>query len=155
MEDLIVISGRRDDVPRIMEIQDVCGLSRWTAAGYMAEVERLDSIVLVCQTSESIIIGFIVGRILPAVEGQVEREAEIYNIGVLPDYRNKGAGGKLLRRFIDLCRIKRVNRLWLEVRKSNSTAKTFYRGHGFVRHSTRAGFYSNPVEDADVMYLRL
>ena len=151
-ENTTVFPGRAEDVPAILEIQKACGLSAWTEGGYLAEVGRADSILLVSGIKDADVVGFIVGRILPTFGSDLERESEIYNIGALPDFRSRGIGSGLITRFIELCEARYVSRVWLEVRASNSIAKSFYRKHGFIHESTRTAFYANPVEDADVMY---
>ena len=54
-----------------------------------------------------------------------------------------------------VCRERRVENIWLEVRESNTRAIVFYTRNGFERVQTRTNFYENPREHAILMRLRL
>ena len=48
-----------------------------------------------------------------------------------------------------------VDRIWLEVRPSNSAARALYRGAGFIEEGRRPGYYNDTGEDALLMSLYL
>lgn len=75
-------------------------------------------------------------------------EFYITNIAVLPEYRKKGIGERLLCALIDLCRSENALFLTLEVRKSNSAAVCLYEKLGFISVGERKNFYEMPTEDA-------
>jgi ribosomal-protein-alanine N-acetyltransferase len=55
-----------------------------------------------------------------------------------------------------LCRVRKANQLWLEVRQSNARARAIYLRRGFVHVGVRKGYYPAPQgqrEDAVVMSL--
>ena len=89
-----------------------------------------------CRICES---GYLIGRILGG-------EAELLRIGVLPAHRGKGTGRRLLTDFLTACIKKKVERVFLEVRESNTVARSLYESTGFVCRSTRRNYYGN--EDA-------
>ena len=132
-----------DDIAGVMSIQAKCGLSIWSEEGYRDEFKRADSVAFRASI-DGVLVGFIVGR-------TVGEEAEVHNIGVLPDRRREGVGSKLLEAFAAACKIRGVKRVWLEVRRSNETAIEFYRRLEFKPSSIRKGFYRSPDEDALVM----
>lgn len=136
-----------DHVRGIMSIQEECGLSRWSEQGYRDELKRADSIGFGAFL-EGVLVGFIVGR----VAGD---EAEIYNLGVLPDRRREGVGSNLLESFVNACKKRGGKGVWLEVRASNKAAIEFYNRHNFASSSIRKGFYQSPDEDALVMVRHL
>lgn len=80
--------------------------------------------------------------------------AEIINIEIEKQYQNKGAGKYLLTYFISQMKKQEKNKILLEVRKSNETAKHIYTKYGFKQDSIRKNYYSNK-EDAILMSLTL
>lgn len=137
------------DIPQLERIAEESRLSPWTQQSYIDEIDRPDSIFLLAGTSDSVILGFIVGRIVPGPD------AEIYNIAVAENARRQRVGNGLLAEFISLCKASKVEGIWLEVRESNTNALKFYSHAGFEKMSSRPRFYSNPVEDAIVMKLSI
>jgi ribosomal-protein-alanine N-acetyltransferase len=127
-------------------------LSPWPQSAYEAEVSREDSIILLASTSIGVTVGFILGRILPG-DGGSPTHAEIYNVGVLEDFRKLGVGTSLLANFLEISRAFGVSQVFLEVRQSNAPAIGFYSAHGFEKTGERKNFYSDPVENADTMTL--
>ncbi len=82
-------------------------------------------------------------------------EAHITNIAVLPEYRGKKLGEKLLRKMLDEIVEHGGIRVSLEVRVSNTVAQNLYRKFGFVTGGIRKGYYSDNYEDAIVMWVNL
>ena len=81
-------------------------------------------------------------------------EGDIDNVAVLPEYRNLGIAGKLLDGLLDMGRQKGVTEFTLEVRVSNEYAVKLYEKAGFVSEGIRPGFYEDPKEDANIMWIR-
>ena len=75
-------------------------------------------------------------------------EVHINNFAIVPSFRQKGLGLKLIR-FI-LGSFKRYKQLYLEVRESNIAAINLYKKAGFEKFFTRQKYYSDG-EDALVM----
>ena len=73
----------------------------------------------------------------------VADEAELLLIGVLPDYHRRGAGGLLLRGFLDRARNEGVHRVHLEVRDGNP-AVDMYKKAGFSPIGRRHNYYRSP-----------
>jgi [ribosomal protein S18]-alanine N-acetyltransferase len=67
-------------------------------------------------------------------------------------HRRSRIAEKLLENVIEAapCAEKHI---WLEVRKSNSAAVSFYRSMNFVERGIRKNFYRAPTEDALIMEL--
>jgi [ribosomal protein S18]-alanine N-acetyltransferase len=78
--------------------------------------------------------GFVLAR---AVAG----EAEILSIGVVPAFRQKGIGRRLLSAAAIEAKRRGAERLFLEVASDNSPALALYRRAGFVKVGRRAGYY--------------
>ena len=85
-------------------------------------------------------------------------EAHLLNLCIDPAEQGRGWGGWLLRHLFGLARVRRAERMFLEVRPSNQTAVRLYEGHGFVHVGTRRGYYPAACgarEDARVYALSL
>ena len=85
-------------------------------------------------------------------------EAHLLNLCIDPAEHGRGWGGWLLRHLFGVARIRRAQRMFLEVRPSNRTAVRLYEGHGFVHVGTRRSYYpalEGGREDARVYALSL
>jgi len=142
----------RSQIDAIKRIEIEAGLSRWTEAHYVEEIERFDSLFFVVMTNNTA-IGFILARLIMTNIGGslVENEIEIYNIAVKSEFRHKYIGNALLERLLESASEKQVQKIFLEVRKSNTRALGFYRKNGFEMIGERRDFYTNPTEDALLM----
>jgi len=87
------------------------------------------------------VAGFLVSRQV------ADKEREILNIVVHPDFRRLGIATELLRN--ELARSPGAH--FLEVRESNMAARTLYERLGFLSVGTRPGYYENPPEPGIVM----
>jgi ribosomal-protein-alanine N-acetyltransferase len=149
VKNIEVIQIGPEMIDDILSIQTECGLSEWTREGYLDELTRSDA-VLIAATIDGVILGFLAGR-APTATGSQPSQADLYNIGTRTKFRRIGVGAALLVHFLNICDKREVEKVWLDVRPSNYTAKTFYRSYGFRKTGTRKSFYNNPPEDAEVM----
>ena len=94
------------------------------------------------------LVGFAVGKVL-------EVEAELESVVVRAEGRRKGIGSALCRAVMDWSREEGARAIMLEVRLGSDGAVKLYEGLGFVEVGRRAGYYSEPVEDAVVMRCEL
>lgn len=78
-------------------------------------------------------------------------EGYVTNIGVMPDYRRRGIGRKIVNKLIDFSIEKSLAFLSLEVRVSNTSAINLYKSLGFKEVGKRKNFYHAPKEDALIM----
>jgi ribosomal-protein-alanine N-acetyltransferase len=80
-------------------------------------------------------------------------EAHILNLCVAPEYQGEGHGRRILNRLIDLARWHRAERVFLEVRPSNTAAIALYHRAGFCEIGQRPNYYParGGREDAVVM----
>lgn len=79
-------------------------------------------------------------------------DGDITNIAVTRGFRRHGVGTALLGA---LRETEGVNRLLLEVRESNSTARSLYEKYGFKTDCIRRNFYTKPTENAVLMSLNV
>ncbi len=144
---------RPADVPPLIALALDAGLSAWSTDDYEQESKRTDAIMLACRSEREGLIGFIIGRLIPGhIKGL---EAEIYNIGVRPKFRQKGIGQMLMQNFVSKCVTSSVHTIWLDVRETNESALRFYKAFGFRDAYRRPNFYADPSEGAIVMSIDL
>jgi ribosomal-protein-alanine N-acetyltransferase len=79
-------------------------------------------------------------------------EIHINNVAVLPQLRGHGIGTTLIQHVLAEGRRLGANRATLEVRASNDAALRLYQRLGFYVAATRRNYYSNPVEDALILW---
>ncbi len=73
--------------------------------------------------------------------------ADIISIVVDKEYTHKGIASTLLNHIFEFCKSKYIQKIFLEVRKSNIAAQNLYSKYGFVKISERKKYYDN-IEDA-------
>jgi ribosomal-protein-alanine N-acetyltransferase len=78
-------------------------------------------------------------------------EGHVMNMAVLEEYRNRGVGNKLMETLFSLAP-EYIRSYTLEVRQSNMAAMRLYQRFGFYGVGYRRGYYTNPVEDALIMW---
>ncbi|HEY7758434.1 MAG TPA: ribosomal protein S18-alanine N-acetyltransferase [Burkholderiales bacterium] len=84
-------------------------------------------------------------------------EAHLLNLSVAREWQRRGLGRELLQHFIQLARQLEAERLFLEVRPSNASARGLYARAGFRELYVRRGYYpaDSGREDAILMGMDL
>jgi ribosomal-protein-alanine N-acetyltransferase len=141
------------DVARVMKIAASLGdAPHWTEAAYTTALNPESTprrIALVAATAEeSQLLGFTVANILPP-------QAELETIAVVPESQRRGLGRIIFGALRSELRAAGATELLLEVRASNLAALEFYRAQGFVETGRRIGYYTDPIEDAVLMLVRI
>ncbi len=85
------------------------------------------------------------------IASRIAGEAELLRIAVLPEFRRRGLGETLLSHWLAEEKKAGSSRFFLEVRGENRGARALYEKMGFSPVGRRAGYYSNPSDDA-VLY---
>lgn len=112
------------------------------ASGYVAQV---------LYDGSGVILGYLIA--MAGVD-----EMHLLNLTVAPPDRRQGHARFMLEALIALCRSRRAQQLWLEVRESNARARSIYLQRGFAHVGVRKGYYPaahGRREDAIVMSLQL
>ncbi len=82
-------------------------------------------------------------------------EMHLLNITVAPEFQGAGLGQRMLRALQARARQSGVPTLWLEVRHSNSRARSLYRRLGFAEVGLRKGYYPADGQREDAVVMRL
>jgi ribosomal-protein-alanine N-acetyltransferase len=144
------------DLLEVVEIEENSGLSRWGWAAYYAELQGNNShLMLVARITNPVqrpgtrsLAGYIVARM-------GADELHINNVAIREKYRRRGIGRDLLQRILEEGKRSGVACAFLELRAANTAALALYDRCGFRITSRRKNYYSEPVEDALVMILKL
>jgi [ribosomal protein S18]-alanine N-acetyltransferase len=103
------------------------------------------------RTDGRLLLGYLVA--MPGVD-----EVHLLNITVAPDHQGEGWARFMLDALLHWSRAQQAQWLWLEVRQSNSRARSVYERYGFKPVGLRRAYYpagQNAREDAVVMSLNL
>ncbi len=127
--------GDASDLPAIAAIQQASPeAAQWNAEDYLAHDFRV-------AVENGRLAGFLVARQV------APDESEILNIAVAPDCRCRGVARSLVATFLEGS----PGAIYLEVRESNTAARSLYKSMGFQEVNTRYGYYCSPPEAAIVM----
>ena len=146
-KDIEIIPMETEHAAKIAALEKICFSDPWSEKEIACEVENPAARFFVAMCGDEI-AGY-AGMMYAA------DFAGVCNIAVVPEYRRKGIGRKLMNALIATCRELNVAVVSLEVRASNTAAQELYRSLGFESVGVRKGFYSSPSEDALVMNLEL
>jgi ribosomal-protein-alanine N-acetyltransferase len=134
------------EIDSILAIEEASFTNPWTREMYLAELQNEGvSFFYLARDPARQTIGFCsVWRVLD--------ELHINNLAVLPSHRRAGIGSALLTHALDEGARLGARRATLEVRRSNDAARELYERFGFSVVGVRHGYYSNPAEDALVLW---
>ena len=158
---------KTEDIDEILLIDKESFLDNWSKSeleDIASNINKSD-IALVCKkqddpaSAQIKIIGFGIVRILSKNgnkkisdnEKDESAEAEILRICIKKDERSLGAGSFLFEKMMKEIYDRYVEKVFLEVRPSNTPAITIYKKHGFSETSIRKNYYQNPNESALIM----
>lgn len=82
---------------------------------------------------------------------RVAGEGQLNNIAVMPEYRGRGIGQRLMKEALAILKGYGDSEMNLEVRKSNRAARSMYTKLGFSELGIRPGYYENNGEDGVIM----
>ena len=149
MHELNPRKAERSDLDRIKELEQSSNLAPWTLADYEIALESEFYLLLVAE-NEDVVNGFLLARIIP--ESSTPGLIEIMNIAVDKRMRRNGIGSSLVMACIESSTMS-TGTVELEMRESNTVARTLYEKLGFTVQGRRSGYYSNPEEAAILMTL--
>jgi ribosomal-protein-alanine N-acetyltransferase len=132
---------------QILEIEILSFSSPWSRYAFLEEIENPIS-HLWGVTENKVLSGNLCFWMF-------DREIQLVNLAVHPEKRNKGFGHYLLTKMIEECISKGVPNIWLEVRRSNLTAKRLYEKQGFEAAGCRPRYYKDSSEDAIIMAMTI
>lgn len=137
----LLLGEKMEEFEELYALEQACFGGSWTRD--MLRAELLNPLtVSVCERADGKLAAFALGRV-------VTDEAELFQIGTLPEYRGRGLAKLLLERLHAKMREKGAAVCFLEVRSRNAAAIALYEKFGYERISVRRDYY--PDDDAIVM----
>ena len=134
------------DLDGVLHVEAESFTNPWTREMYAWELQnRAMCHILLVRTEECRVAGFCAFWL-------VLDEIHINNFALRPRFRAQGIGTGLLRQVLAEGRNLGARRATLEVRASNELARRLYERMGFYVAGIRRNYYTNPVEDALVLW---
>ena len=135
-----------EEIDAMLAIEQASFTNPWTREMYLAELKNQGvSFFFLARDKNRRIVGF-------CSFWRVLDELHINNLAVLPEYRRSGIATALLRRVLEEAVRLGTRRTMLEVRRSNVPAQELYQKFGFTVSGVRSKYYTNPPEDALVLW---
>ena len=135
------------DIDQVAELEKEIFSDAWTRNGIYETSCQNQAFITVAE-EEGQVAGY-------CIIYYVLDEGEIARIAVSDKWRRKGVGRKLLDYTCECCLEKGVERLLLDVRESNESARSFYQNYGFEVDGVRKNFYDMPKEHAVLMSMMI
>jgi [ribosomal protein S18]-alanine N-acetyltransferase len=135
-----------EDLEGVLAVEEESFTNPWTRDMYAWELQnRAVCHIFVVRTPEQRVAGFCAFWL-------VVDEIHINNVAIRPALRGQGIGSHLMQRVFEEARRLGARRATLEVRRSNDAARRLYERLGFYIAGKRPSYYTNPVEDALVLW---
>jgi [ribosomal protein S18]-alanine N-acetyltransferase len=134
------------DLDGVMVVEAASFVNHWTHAMFDWEARHSDvARVFVLRRETGEVVGY-------CAVWLIFDELHINNLALLPTWRGRGLGSALLDEVLCRCAEAGATRATLEVRASNEAARRLYQGFGFKQVGLRRQYYTNPAEDALIMW---
>ncbi len=135
----------RQDIPELVDLERRCFSVPWTAKQYETVIDN-DPFHIFGVRLDGALAGYL--TLFTSAW-----EMEILNIAVRPDFRRRGLGRAMLSHVLQVCRKMGIQRGYLEVRRSNTAARSLYEAFAFQEVGVRKRYYPDNGEDAIIMRL--
>lgn len=146
--DVTVRTVTRADLLAVFRIEKRSFTQPWPYAAFEGFLDEPGFLVAVRGTTpDDTVLGYVVADTVP---NDGERIGHIKDLAVDPHARERGIGSRLLERGLSILAREDVERVKLEVRRSNEAARRLYQRFGFEINHVRSGYYDDG-EDALVM----
>ena len=139
-----IVKMNEAHVASVAAIEKECfGVDAWSEKSVASELTNQLSLWLVAVDGD---------RVAGYVGSQtVCDETDMMNVAVTADYCRQGLGEKLVLALVEELKAIGSQCLTLEVRDSNTPARTLYEKLGFQQIGLRKNYYKNPKEDAYIL----
>ena len=135
-----------DQIDEVLAVEEASFSHPWTREMYLSELQnRGVSFCFFARGESGRVVGF-------CSFWRVLDELHINNLAVLPDVRREGIASALLARVLQEGASLGARRATLEVRRSNEPARLLYERFGFSIAGVRRAYYSDPIEDALILW---
>lgn len=133
-KEIIIRKAVHDDISHISALETSIFHSPWSTPNLEKELAASFSFFLVAEIEKNRVIGYITAW-------NVHGEIQLNRIAVQEEYRRKGLGSMLFKSLLTECAPHHPEKILLEVRESNSAARSFYKSMGFIENGFRKNYY--------------
>ncbi len=134
------------DLDDILELDRLSFATPWTRAMYEQELRNTElSRICVLRSPAGRLDGYCSFWL-------IFDEVHLNNVAIRPDRRGRGLGAALVRHVLHEGGLLGARKATLEVRRSNAAARRLYARLGFQEAGVRRNYYTEPVEDALVLW---
>ena len=133
------------ELNELYAVEEVCFSGEVARERFLAETAD-PMYITVAEKRGGVIVAFALGRV-------VADEGELYQIGVLPEFRRQGIAERMLRELLSQMEKRGAAQCFLEVRSKNGSAAALYEKCGFEKISVRRGYY--PDDDALIYRIQI
>jgi ribosomal-protein-alanine N-acetyltransferase len=141
----------KDDQSRVTEIEVDSFPDPWPSSFFNYIHGKAPELFVVAE-EEGDVVGYVIGELREIMFSGISHRykmGHILNIAVERRCRGKGIGTLLMEEIEERVREMGASQVTLEVRESNATARSFYKGRGFAEVGRVRAYYLD--EDAIVM----
>ncbi|MEK7385076.1 MAG: ribosomal protein S18-alanine N-acetyltransferase [candidate division NC10 bacterium] len=139
---------RPEDLDEVLAIERVSFSMPWSRGAFLYEMQQNRVARCWVMHEDGRVLGYL-------CLWEIADELHITNLAVHATCRRQGIGRELLRGVLDDARQRKLRLVVLEVRPSNTEARTLYETFGFRIIGRRRGYYYDTGEDALVMEAEL
>ena len=148
---LLIRLFRMEDLDRVNEIEAASFREPWPGSFFTYLHSRVPELFLVVVDGGEI-VGYVIGELKEIMFSGVPHRfkmGHILNIAVDTSLRRQGLGTRLIEEIEKRFRERNATRVTLEVRESNTPARSFYQRRGYEETGRVRAYY--PDEDAVIM----
>lgn len=137
----------QEDADGVAAVEAACMPVPWSRQSFWEEASHTDAYYLLAVDAAR-------DKLIAAYAGcwVLGNEGHITNVAVSPDYQGQGLGRRLMQELTARVKALGVDAMTLEVRPSNIPALRLYDSLGFKSVGRRPKYYTNPAEDAEIMW---
>jgi ribosomal-protein-alanine N-acetyltransferase len=136
------------DLEAVLQVDEASFVNPWTREMFRREFQNPHvSYIYVLRTPAEQVVGYCSSWL-------IFDEWHNNNVAIRPGWRRQGAARTLLRAVLGEAATLGAQRATLEVRRSNDAARRLYESLGFEVTGVRACYYTEPVEDALILWCR-
>jgi ribosomal-protein-alanine N-acetyltransferase len=134
---------RQDDLPEVLQIERASFPAPWRRRCFVDQMRALNVRCYVALEHARV-----VGHAVLVFDGD---GAALLNFAIHPGFRRRGGGRSFMAFLLDVCRLRELARMRVEVRESNLPGQLFLRGMGFRATHVLRKHFADTAEDAYVM----
>ena len=142
-ETFIIRQMTEEDVAAVAALEAENFSRPWSYDAFMKTLSDENYIVIIAKDTDALL-----GYCVLLCTGE---EADITNVCTAPAARGKGVATAMLGALMDAGKARGVTEFFLEVRESNTPARSLYTKLGFEEIGLRKNYYEEPKEHAVLM----